>query len=439
MRFANHNSPTYQFVVRFPDVVVPLRIPEKPALEGLEAKWTPIWEASGVYRFDRSATARRRVLDRHASTDRQRVAPRRPRLLVHAYRRRRPVSADAGQGGLLSDGMGRQRTADRAPRPELLRRPLRSVAAVRSVVRAARQAGQAAGVGVAPELHRALRAPDDRRRKGLRAPVEVPRPLRRLVEDLRHDQPARAARVAAGVPPSGASRPGVPARGAHAVGRRLQDGGRAGRARGPRAAGRVPSHQVCASPSTPDVAAGFSRTVVEIETTRPELIPACVALVAHPDDERYRPLFGREAITPLFGVRVPIKPHPLADPEKGSGIAMICTFGDITDVTWWRELSLPVRAVIQPDGTLGPVAWGAPGWESADAARAQQSLRSAGASFRGEGAAGHRRRSSASPAIWWASRGRSRTPSSSTKRAIVRSRSSPAGSGSSRRWTSGRS
>jgi valyl-tRNA synthetase len=102
------------------------------------------------------------------------------------------------------------------------------------------------------------------------------------------------------------------------------------------------------------------------------LIPACVALVAHPDDERYRPLFGREAITPLFGVRVPVRPHPLADPEKGSGIAMICTFGDLTDVTWWRELGLPVRAIIQPDGTLGPVAWGTPGWDSADAARAQR-------------------------------------------------------------------
>ena len=71
-------------------------------------------------------------------------------------------------------------------------------------------------------------------------------------------------------------------------------------------------------------------------------------------------------------MRVPVKPHPLADPEKGSGIAMICTFGDITDVTWWRELGLPVRAVIQPDGTLGPVRWGAPGWESVDAARAQR-------------------------------------------------------------------
>jgi valyl-tRNA synthetase len=110
---------------------------------------------------------------------------------------------------------------------------------------------------------------------------------------------------------------------------------------------------------------------VEIETTRPELLPACVALVAHPDDERYKPLFGSEVITPLFGARVPVKAHPLADPEKGSGIAMICTFGDLTDVVWWRELKLPVRAVIQPNGTLGPVTWGAPGWESVDAARAQ--------------------------------------------------------------------
>ena len=110
---------------------------------------------------------------------------------------------------------------------------------------------------------------------------------------------------------------------------------------------------------------------VEIETTRPELLPACVALVAHPDDARYQPLFGTHVLTPLFGVRVPVLAHPLADPEKGSGIAMICTFGDITDVTWWRELSLPVRAVIQPNGTLKPVTFGAPGWESADAGAAQ--------------------------------------------------------------------
>ena len=121
-----------------------------------------------------------------------------------------------------------------------------------------------------------------------------------------------------------------------------------------------------------DAARGISPAFIEIDTTRPELIPACVALVAHPDDPRYQPLFGKEVQTPLFGVRVPVRAHPLADPEKGSGIAMICTFGDVTDVTWWRELSLPVRAVIQPDGTLRDVTWNAPGWESADADRAQR-------------------------------------------------------------------
>jgi valyl-tRNA synthetase len=115
-----------------------------------------------------------------------------------------------------------------------------------------------------------------------------------------------------------------------------------------------------------------SAASVFIETTRPELIPACVALVAHPDDERYKPLFGTDVITPLFGVRVPVRPHELADPEKGSGIAMICTFGDLTDVIWWRALSLPVRAIIGPNGALKPVTWGAAGWESADPGRAQQ-------------------------------------------------------------------
>ncbi|MGO4535468.1 valine--tRNA ligase [Leifsonia sp. 2MCAF36] len=91
-----------------------------------------------------------------------------------------------------------------------------------------------------------------------------------------------------------------------------------------------------------------------IETTRPELLPACVALVAHPDDERYKPLFGTTVRTPLFDVEVPILAHHLAQPDKGSGIAMICTFGDITDVVWWRELDLPNRAIIGFDGRILP-------------------------------------------------------------------------------------
>jgi valyl-tRNA synthetase len=91
---------------------------------------------------------------------------------------------------------------------------------------------------------------------------------------------------------------------------------------------------------------------VYIETTRPELLPSCVALVANPDDDRYKELFGKTVITPLFGAEVPVVAHQLADPEKGSGIAMICTFGDLTDVIWWREFDLPTRGLIGWDGRI---------------------------------------------------------------------------------------
>src|SRR5690606_9568891 len=91
---------------------------------------------------------------------------------------------------------------------------------------------------------------------------------------------------------------------------------------------------------------------VTIATTRPELLPACVALVAHPDDERYQHLFGTMVTTPVFGVEVPVVAHRLAQQDKGTGIAMICTFGDVTDVVWWRELDLPTRSVIGKDGRL---------------------------------------------------------------------------------------
>ena len=77
-----------------------------------------------------------------------------------------------------------------------------------------------------------------------------------------------------------------------------------------------------------------------------------VALIAHPDDERYQPLFGTTVTSPVFGVEIPVLAHPAAEPDKGAGIAMCCTFGDLTDVTWWRELQLPVRTVIGRDGRL---------------------------------------------------------------------------------------
>jgi valyl-tRNA synthetase len=111
-------------------------------------------------------------------------------------------------------------------------------------------------------------------------------------------------------------------------------------------------------------------TDLEIDTTRPELLAACVACVAHPDDERYQPLFGTTVFTPLFGVEVPVHPHHLADPEKGTGIAMVCTFGDLTDVTWWRELRLATRTVIGRDGRLEEVTFGSDNFPSRDASRA---------------------------------------------------------------------
>ena len=93
-----------------------------------------------------------------------------------------------------------------------------------------------------------------------------------------------------------------------------------------------------------------TRSEFTVETTRPELIAACVGLVAHPDDARYQHLFGKIAHTPIFNVSVPVHAHPLAQPDKGSGIAMVCTFGDLTDVIWWRELNLATRPIIGRDG-----------------------------------------------------------------------------------------
>ena len=111
---------------------------------------------------------------------------------------------------------------------------------------------------------------------------------------------------------------------------------------------------------------------VDVDTTRPELLASCVALVAHPDDERYRPLLGTSVVTPLFGVEVPILAHELADPEKGTGVAMICTFGDTTDVVWWRELNLPTRALIGRDGRFMAADFADESWSVRDAELAQE-------------------------------------------------------------------
>ncbi len=112
-----------------------------------------------------------------------------------------------------------------------------------------------------------------------------------------------------------------------------------------------------------EVAGAYHRITfsdIEIDTTRPELIPACVALVAHPDDDRYKVRFGTTVRSPLFNVEIPVMAHELAEPDKGTGIAMICTFGDQTDVVWWRELNLPVRSIMGRDGRLIAAEWDDP-------------------------------------------------------------------------------
>jgi valyl-tRNA synthetase len=95
-----------------------------------------------------------------------------------------------------------------------------------------------------------------------------------------------------------------------------------------------------------------------ISTTRPELLPACIAVVAHPDDARYKKFFGKTAITPLFHAPVPILPAEHADPEKGSGIMMVCTFGDLMDVEFWKKSKLPLKQIIGLDGRIVPVTFG---------------------------------------------------------------------------------
>jgi valyl-tRNA synthetase len=93
-----------------------------------------------------------------------------------------------------------------------------------------------------------------------------------------------------------------------------------------------------------------------IATTRPELLPACVAIFVHPDAVRFKNEVGAQATIPLIDRQVPILEDLLADPEKGSGVVMCCTFGDSTDIHWWRTHQLPLIELIQPDGTLGETA-----------------------------------------------------------------------------------
>lgn len=89
-----------------------------------------------------------------------------------------------------------------------------------------------------------------------------------------------------------------------------------------------------------------------IATTRPELLPACVAVFYHPDDKRYTHLKNKTAITPLFGVKVPIIADDMVQMDKGTGLVMCCTFGDEQDIRWWEKYDLPLRIILNKYGKI---------------------------------------------------------------------------------------
>ena len=340
-------------------------IPDKPGLEGLEAKWAARWEAEGIYPFDRTATR-----DQVFSID---TPPPTVSGSLHIGHVFSYTHTDAvarfqrmrGHAGLLPDGLGRQRPAHRAPGAELLRRALRPEPPLRPRLRAAgRAAARTRWRSRGPTSSSCATSSPSRTSRssstcGAASACRSTGPT-----------PTRPSASGPSGSPSAASCawPGrgqvVPAHGADPVGRRLPDRGRPGRARGPRAS-RAPTTG-CASPgSTPTGG-------VEIETTRPELL-AGLRGPGRPPRRRALPARCSAPRSPprCSACGCPVVAHELADPDKGSGIAMICTFGDTTDVVWWRELSPadPDRRRPRRPAAAGRVR--APtGWESDDPAAA---------------------------------------------------------------------
>ena len=112
-----------------------------------------------------------------------------------------------------------------------------------------------------------------------------------------------------------------------------------------------------------------------IATTRPELLGACIAIVAHPDDERYQSLFGKNAIVPLFDIPVPIVASEHAEKDKGTGIMMVCTFGDSADVLWWKQSGLPIKQIIGLDGKIMDIEYGKENFVSLNVEKARDNFK----------------------------------------------------------------
>ncbi|MGH9114381.1 MAG: valine--tRNA ligase, partial [Acidimicrobiales bacterium] len=336
---------------------MPLSVPDKPSLEGLEAKWTPRWESAGTYRFDRRATRdqvysidtppptvsgslhvghvfsythtdtmarfkrmRGREVFYPMGWDDNGLATERRVQNYYGVRCDPSLTYQAGFVPPATGGLAKDQRPVPVSRPNFVELCDRLVAEDEQVFE---QLWRRLGLSVDWSQHYTTIG-EGARRASQRA-------FLRLL--------ARGETYSAEAPTLW----DVDFRTAVAQAE-LEDRERPG------AYHRLVFH-------------GPGGTNVLVDTTRPELLPACVAVVAHPDDGRFTGLFGATVRTPLFGVEVPFVAHHLAQPDKGTGVAMICTFGDVTDVVWWRELRLPLRAVVGRDGRLvaaAPPGLGAP-------------------------------------------------------------------------------
>ena len=311
-------------------------MPDKPSIDGLEDKWAQVWAEQGTYAFDRAgarAAARAGLLHRHPAADGVRLAC----TSATCSPTRTPTAWPATSGcagfevfypiGWDDNGLPTERRVQnyygvRGDAIAALRRGLRSRRIEGGDGKS--HQGRRPAADQPAELHRAVRRAHRRGREGLRVALpparasastgtsptapstttRAPRPSRRSCATSRRGEAYQA------------EAPGP-------VGRHLPDRRRPGRARGPRLPRRLPPGRL---PRRRRRARSTSRPPA------PSCIPPCVALIAHPDDERYQPLFGTTVTSPLFGVEVPVLAHPPAEPDKGAGIAMCCTFGDLTDV-----------------------------------------------------------------------------------------------------------
>ena len=314
--------------------------PEKPSLDGLEEKWAARWEADGTYRFDRSKTR-----DEVFAID---TPPPTVSGSLHVgtcSRTRTPTpspgsGACAGVEVFYPMGWDDNGLPDRAPGAELLRRALRPVAAVRPRLRAARtKPREAGGPDLAAGTSSSSATAHGRGRAGVRgalAPLGLSVDWSMTYATIGEARAAgrRSARSCATSPGARRTRPRRPRCGTSTS--------------APPSRRRSWKTASCPAPTTRSTFARHRRRRRRRDRDHAPRADPRVRRAGRASRRRALPRAvrhrGAHAAVRRAGARCCA--HPLADPEKGSGIAMICTFGDTTDVMWWRELQLPARAVV---------------------------------------------------------------------------------------------